>query len=522
VVDSKVTPSRWDYIVIGSGVAGLRAAIEAARSGSVAVLSKDSLRDSSSEHAQGGVAVALGDEDRIGLHSKDTLAAGAGLCDEAAVRTLVREGPAYILELIDWGAAFDREGGRLAFTREAAHSTSRVLHARGDSTGREIVGVLSAKAESLRRIVFLGHMFTVDLIVRDGRCAGAWVLDSESGAARALLGRSVMLATGGCGRLYRFTSNPPFATGDGVAIAARAGARLQDMEFVQFHPTTLNLPGAARFLLTEAIRGEGGALRNAAGERFMRRYHDDGELAPRDVVARSIMAEVRRQGGETITLDLRSRDRDYAHERFPMISATLKEHGLDLAADPIPVLPAAHYFMGGVKTDLWGRTSLPGLYAAGEVACNGVHGANRLASNSLLEGLVFGARCGEAMVDDAPTPPAAVPTAPDMEPPLRSAAWIERRRRELTETMWRSVGIERCEASLLEALRLLRKLRAETEARAPDRAWLELGNMAVAGEAIASFALRRRESRGGHFRTDYPDTDDSGWRRHQVLDASQW
>ena len=251
-------------------------------------------------------------------------------------------------------------------------------------------------------------------------------------------------------------------------------------------------------------------------------YHPDGELAPRDVVARSIMAEVRRQGGETITLDLRARDRDYAHERFPMISATLKEHGLDLGADPIPVLPAAHYCMGGVETDRWGRTSLPGLYAAGEVACNGVHGANRLASNSLLEGLVYGARCGEVMVDDAPTPPAAGPPAPQMEAPPRSAAWIERKRLELTETMWRAVGIERCEVSLLEALRLLRKLRAATEARAPDRAWLELGNMAVAGEAVASFALRRRESRGGHFRTDHPDTDDSGWRRHQVLDASQW
>jgi len=344
----------WDFIIIGSGVAGLRAAIEAAAAGSVAVLSKDAFGVSSSEKAQGGVAVALSDEDRIGLHYEDTISAGDGLCCEAAVRTLVREGPAYILELIDWGADFDRDGSRLAFTREAAHRTSRVLHSHGDSTGREIVRVLGAKARSISRIELLDHFFSIDLIVEDGRCVGLWALHGTSGRILPLLGRAVMLATGGCGRLYRVTSNPPFATGDGTAIAARAGAKMQDMEFIQFHPTTLNIPGAPNFLLTEAIRGEGGILRNSEGERFMERYHPDAELAPRDVVARSIMAEIRRQRDERITLDLTSLDESLVRRRFPMIRETLQQYGLDLAKDQIPILPAAHYCMGGVQADRWG------------------------------------------------------------------------------------------------------------------------------------------------------------------------
>lgn len=516
MISSAQEAGRWDFIVIGSGVAGLRAAIEAARAGSVAVLSKDALRDTSSEKAQGGIAVALSDEDRIGLHYEDTLAAGDGLCHESVVRTLVREGPAYILELIDWGAEFDRDGRRLAFTREAAHRTRRVLHAHGDSTGREIVRTLRAKAQAIPNIEFLNHYFSIDLIVEDGRCSGIWALHTDSGKLQPLLGRSVMLATGGCGQIYRASSNPPFATGDGIAISARAGAQLQDMEFIQFHPTTLNLPGAPNFLLTEAIRGEGGVLLNKAGERFMGRYHTAAELAPRDVVARAIMAEVRHQGDERITLDLRSLDAGFVKRRFPMIAETLKEYGLSLTADLIPVLPAAHYCMGGVRTDRWGRTSLPGLFAAGEVACNGVHGANRLASNSLLEGLVFGGRCGEAMVEEDAELSLKMPDELRMREAHRSRDWIAKIRDELREIMWRKVGIERCGKTLQEAESRLREIREATETCAPDRDWLELRNMALVAHAIAAFALRREESRGAHYRTDFTNREDRSWLLHQV------
>jgi L-aspartate oxidase len=514
--------TKWGSIIIGSGVAGLRAAVEAAQAGEVAVISKDALHDSSSEKAQGGIAVALSDEDRIGLHLEDTLLAGAGLCDEATVRTLVREGPAYILELIDWGAEFDRDGGRLAFTREAAHRARRVLHAQGDSTGKEIVRSLKAKAESIPEISFLDYLFTVDLIVKEGRCIGVWTLDTRSGKLYALVGRAVMLATGGCGRLYRITSNPPFATGDGLAVAARAGAALQDMEFMQFHPTTLNIPGAPNFLLTEAIRGEGGVLRNAAGERFMERYHEAAELAPRDVVARSIMTEIRRQGDELITLDLGGLKPEFVGERFPMIFATLSEYGLNLTTDKIPVLPAAHYCMGGVAVDRWGHTHLQGLYAAGEVACNGVHGANRLASNSLLEGLVFGGRCGEAMVEETnPVPQGIKPELKVQNVPFDQDK-IERTKKELTEIMWRRVGIERCGDTLAEAVGWLREIRRDTEPCSLNRPWLELRNMALTAEAIAEFACRRTESRGAHFRTDYPSTDDANWKIHQALTRDEW
>lgn len=513
-----IASDRWDFIVIGSGVAGLRAAIEVSQAGSVAVLSKDALHESSSEQAQGGVAVALGDEDRIGLHQEDTIAAGDGLCDEVAVRTMVREGPAYILELIDWGAEFDREGGRLSFTREAAHSTRRVLHSRGDSTGREIVRALGSKAKTIPQIKLLDYLFTVDLLVDDnGRCAGVWVLDTNTSRFFPLLAGRVMLATGGCGRLYRITSNPPFATCDGVAIAARAGAELMDMEFIQFHPTTLNLPGAPNFLLTEAIRGEGGVLRNGEGNRFMKDYHPDAEMAPRDVVARSIMAEVRKQGDERIYLDLSALDPDFARQRFPMIFETLQEYRLDLATDQIPVLPAAHYSMGGVRTDRWGRTAIPGLYAAGEVACTGVHGANRLASNSLLEGLVFGGRCGEAMLEDPLEQPGNAPPAPKIadRPADKDKDWLEKTRSKMGDLMLRRVGIERCGTTLEEAREWLKPLRADTDLLVPDREWLEMRNMAMVGDIIASFAIRRTESRGAHFRTDFPKKDDRNWRRHQ-------
>src|SRR5918997_97427 len=390
-----------DFVVVGTGVAGLRAALELAHAGArVVALTKERARESNTEYAQGGVAVALADDDEARLHEDDTHAAGAGLCDAEAVRLLVGEGQAYVRELIEWGAEFDREGGRLLFTREAAHSRRRILHAGGDATGHEIMRALLARAGREPLVEFVPHAGAEELIVAAGACRGVRYLDPVTRGPRSLRARAVVLAAGGAGQLYLHTTNPQVATGDGMAMAYHAGAELADMEFVQFHPTALNAEGAPRFLLSEAMRGEGGVLRNAEGRRFMPRYDERAELAPRDIVTRSIVAEMERTATRTVFLDMTALAPAYLRSRFPKIYDTCLRFGLDIARDPVPVSPAAHYFMGGVRTDLEGRTTLAGLYAAGEVACTGVHGANRLASNSLLEGLVFGARAGRAAAED--------------------------------------------------------------------------------------------------------------------------
>jgi len=384
-----------DFIVIGSGVAGLRASIALASSGGrVTVLTKDKASESNTEYAQGGVAVVLSEDDEAELHEEDTLVAGAGLCDEAAVEILVTEGTRYIEELIGWGTEFDREGGKLVFTQEAAHSRRRILHAHGDSTGAEFVRSLIARARQEKTIDLLPFANTESLIVNDGQCVGVRFLDPVLRATREIFAKAVILCTGGAGQLYQHTTNPPVATGDGMAMAYFAGAEMADMEFIQFHPTALSVDGAPRFLLSEAMRGEGGVLRNANGERFMDRYDKRAELAPRDIVSRSIVAEMRRTGSRNVYLDMTALDAEFLRKRFPKIDETCRRFGLDIAKEMVPVSPASHYCMGGIRTDLWGRTTLPGLYAAGEVACSGVHGANRLPSNSLLEGLVFGARAG--------------------------------------------------------------------------------------------------------------------------------
>src|SRR5450631_3367577 len=385
-----------DFLVIGAGVAGMRAAIELAKSGTVLVIAKDSLRESSSEYAQGGIAVALSDDDEVELHEQDTLYAGDGLCEPIAVRTLVEEGPAAIQELIEWGAAFDREGTKLAFTREGAHSRNRILHAHGDSTGREIARTLYQKASSLPNVTFRSYAATTELLVKDG-VTGAMIWDAGAGREFPISARAVLLATGGLGRVFLNTTNPDVATGDGVAMAYRAGAEISDIEFVQFHPTALAVEGAPRFLLSEALRGEGALLRNTRGERFMERYHPLGELAPRDVVARAIVSEMSRTTAPHVFLDLTHRGETFIRERFPRIYETCLFYGVNIGLDPAPVAPAAHYAMGGVRTNLDGRTNVTRLFAAGEAACTGVHGANRLASNSLLEGVVFGIRAGRAM-----------------------------------------------------------------------------------------------------------------------------
>ena len=389
-----------DFLVIGAGVAGLRAAIELAKSGTVLVIAKDSLSESSSEYAQGGIAVALSDDDEVALHEQDTLYAGDSLCDAHAVHTLVEEGPAAIQDLIDWGAEFDREGQKLSFTREGAHSRNRILHAHGDSTGREIARTLYRKAASLANIRFESYSAITDLLLVDNKAAaGAVIFDEKSGNLRDVRSRAVLLATGGLGRVFKETTNPDVATGDGVAMAWRAGAEIGNIEFVQFHPTALHVEGAPRFLLSEALRGEGAILRNIDGEAFMKRYHPLMDLAPRDVVSRSIIAEMRRTNAPHVWLDLTSRDADFIRHRFPRVYETCLAYGVDIAREPAPVHPAAHYAMGGVWSDLEGRSSVRGLYAAGEVACTGVHGANRLAINSLLEAVVFGLRAGAISSD---------------------------------------------------------------------------------------------------------------------------
>ncbi|MCC7176713.1 MAG: L-aspartate oxidase [Bryobacterales bacterium] len=497
-----------DFLVVGAGVAGLRAAIELAEAGDVLVMAKDSLRESSSEYAQGGIAVALSDDDEVELHEQDTLAAGAELCNPQAVHTLVEEGPAAIQQLIEWGVEFDREGTKLAFGREGAHSRSRILHAHGDSTGREISRTLYHKAASLSNIRFQSFTAITDLLVTGGEAAGVVACDSRTRRLVPYPARAVLLATGGLGRLYQETTNPDVATGDGVAAAYRAGAELSDLEFVQFHPTALYLPGAPSFLLTEALRGEGGYLRNGAGERFMTRFHPLAELAPRDIVSRAIVSEMQRTGDSCVFLDMTHLPPATVRSRFPRVLKTCLEYGVDITKDFAPVRPAAHYAMGGVWTDLDGRTSLPRLFAAGEVAATGVHGANRLASNSLLEAMVFGARAGRRMREWASgsiprTPAAPQPEFPDIP---------EEELRRLTSE---KCGIIRSGEGLSAALEVLQSIRLQP-CQYPNRVLFELRGMHELAMLIARCGLARKESRGAHYRTDYPERL-SEYRKHSRI-----
>src|SRR5579864_1164365 len=498
-----------DFLVVGAGVAGLRAAIELARAGEVLVIAKDTLRESSSEYAQGGIAVALADDDEVALHEQDTIAAGDGLCNRAAVHMLVEEGPAAIQQLIDWGAVFDREGSQLAFTREGAHSRKRVLHAHGDSTGHEIALTLHRQASALPSVRFQSYAAVTDLLMEEGAVCGAMVYDEVEHETHPIFARAVLLATGGLGRVYLDTTNPDIATGDGVAMAWRAGAEISDIEFVQFHPTALHVAGAPAFLLSEALRGEGAYLINGNGERFMQRYHRMAELAPRDVVARAIVSEMRSTDAPHVFLDLRHRGEHFIRSRFPRIYDTCQHYGVDLGNEPAPVHPAAHYAMGGVRTDLDGLASLPGLYAAGEAACTGVHGANRLASNSLLEGVVFGARAGRAMREFAGKSP-AVRKVNLPEPLFPCISEVQVRK-----LAWRKCGIIRSGDQLEEACE---RLKADRMMRNPDArlADYSLRNLHAVLSLIARSALARQESRGAHFRTDYPEKQ-SPFEKHSVI-----
>ncbi len=527
-----VKVSEADFLVMGAGVAGLRAAVELARQGDVLVVTKESLGESNTHYAQGGIAVAMEGDADVALHLEDTVNAGDGLVYRPAAEALVCEGPQRVAELIEWGAHFDREAGELVRTREGAHSLPRILHANGDATGAEISRSLAAFARAHKRIEFAEWTMVTGLVTVDGRVVGADLAAAghdraarEPHRVRRVAARAVLIAAGGAGQVYSDTTNPAVATGDGIALAGEAGAELADMEFYQFHPTAFSLPGAPRFLISEALRGEGAWLRNHRGERFMERYHPKLELAPRDVVARAIAREgMDTQGGALpVYLDMRHVRDVHPRERFPGISAFLERYGLDLSRDMIPVRPAAHYLMGGIRTDLAGRASLGGLYAAGEAACTGVHGANRLASNSLLEGLVFGARAAQAMLNDALLPAAVDAPAEPPEGLSRSEeTLVGETIARLQAAMWANAGLLRDEQALRVGLATQAECAGALEALNAQRKWsrrlAEGLNMSRVAHAILQAALARTESRGAHFRNDFPHRDDANFLKHSVLD----
>ncbi|MEM6329958.1 MAG: L-aspartate oxidase [Planctomycetota bacterium] len=523
--DPKRIPHHFvDVLIVGGGIAGLRAAMEVDPGLTTLIITKDRVRESSSAYAQGGIAGVLAPEDRFEDHIADTLIAGADLCDRPTVEMVVREAPGHIRQLIAWGTNFDaEEDGELMLGREGGHSANRIAHALGDATGKEIMRAMIHRARHELGAQVWQDTFTIDLLTSGGQetgadeCRGALVWNRHHGKT-FVWAKQTILCTGGCGQLYRETTNPHVATGDGHAIAFRAGARLADMEFMQFHPTVLYIAGSSRSLITEATRGEGAVLRDDAGHRFMPDYDDRAELAPRDIVSRAIVAQMEKTRHPNVYLDLSHLDAGFVRKRFPGIAATCGQFGLDIATDPIPVRPGAHYMIGGVRVDHQGRTSLPRLWAAGEVSSSGLHGANRLASNSLLEGLVFGANAGRgagrAAAEEAdqfrviPLRNAPCPVAGD-ELDLTDI------RNSLKSLMWRCAGVWRDAA-------LLRDAQAKTEQwgryvltrQLGDPAGWELQNMLLVAQAVIASALTRQESRGVHLRTDFPEQDNAAWQRH--------
>ncbi|HEY3364197.1 MAG TPA: L-aspartate oxidase [Symbiobacteriaceae bacterium] len=506
---AKLPQVTCDVLVIGTGIAGLYTALKVHNVGRVVVLTKRKLEESNTEFAQGGIAAAMGTEDSPRLHLQDTLEAGAGICDEAAVKVLVEEGPDCVRELIGFGTQFDKtEEGEYALTREGAHSMRRILHAKGDATGDEIRRALQQKSYDDGIMVY-ENQYIVDVLTHEGRCIGVLALD-QNDRMTAYLARATVLATGGAGQLYINSTNPEVATGDGIAIAYRAGAEIEDVEFVQFHPTALYGEGSPKFLISEAVRGEGALLLNKDGIRFMPDYHPNAELAPRDIVARAIADQMRKTDHPCVYED--ARQIPHLTERFPGIYAACLKRGIDITQDLIPVAPAAHYIMGGVKTDVNGRTNIPGLYACGEVACTGIHGANRLASNSLLEGLVFGRRIAETIQRELKPLPErpmfgrwSAPAIPD-----RPLNWLWA---EIQQLMWDKVGIVREADALQAAIARLSAIVESMSGALLTREGFQVANLASVALLVAKAALERQESRGGHYRSDFPERDDA-WRRH--------
>lgn len=503
-----------DILVVGSGLAGLRAAIAVDPELSVMVVTKDAVIESNSHYAQGGIAGVLDPEDSFEDHIADTLTAGGSLCDREVVERVIRGAPRRIEELIQWGCQFDRQGDRLVMGREGGHGRNRILHAMGDATGKEIVRTVVARARRLRNVDLRERTFTLDLLTHDGACRGA-LIANQYGEKMLVWAKQTILCTGGAGRIYRESTNPRVATGDGHAMALRAGAELRDMEFMQFHPTVLYIAGSSRSLITEAIRGEGAHLVDRYGHRFMPDYDQRAELAPRDVVAQAIVQQMKKTHHPNVYLDLSHLEPEFVRRRFPGIDAKCREFGLDITHDRIPVRPGAHYMIGGVTVDAAGRTSLPGLWAAGEASSSGLHGANRLASNSLLEGLVLGAEAGAAasqaareMDDDYRALPLENPPA---GPSAESLDLLDIRN-SLQSLMWRAVGVERCEEALAEAARdIAQWCRYVLPVQFDIPEGWELQNMLTVAQAMVLSARTRTESRGVHLRTDFPEPDDEHW-----------
>lgn len=508
-----------EYIVIGSGIAGLFTAIKASKFAQVTLVTKKLITDSNTEHAQGGIAAAIDHTDSPLFHLEDTLSAGAGLCDRDAVEILVNEGPKRVMDLIDWGANFDRnDDDKLSLTREGAHGRRRILHS-ADTTGGEIMRTLERKVFSNKNIQVLEKHMVVDLLTDNDVCYGVLLVNPE-GKLKIYYSNIIVLASGGTGQLFMNTTNPDVATGDGIAQAYRAGAEVMDMEFVQFHPTALYLPGVPRFLISEAVRGEGALLRNSNGERFMPKYHEMAELAPRDIVTRAIVNEMDKTARENVYLDVTHMDAEKVKARFPNISRTCAKHGIDIGTELIPVAPAAHYMMGGVKTNLFGETNIKGLYACGEVSCLGVHGANRLASNSLLDGLVYGDRIVHRTEEIFPTVAEIDVNARQFsndklaKPNLTN---LDEVIKQIKEIMWEKVGIHRNSDDLQEAIKWFEENEDLFKFSANRIHGIEILNMITVGKLIAEAALIRQESRGGHYREEYPTRDDKNWQKHIVL-----
>ncbi|WP_168563956.1 L-aspartate oxidase [Crateriforma spongiae] len=523
--DSRRSLHRFaDVLIIGGGLAGLRAANAVSPNQSVLVVTKDQLRESSSNYAQGGIASVINPEDCFNSHIRDTLVAGANLCDSEVVEMVVRDGPQRIEELIRWGTQFDEFEGAIALGREGGHSYQRILHAHGDATGREIMRAVIERTRNAENIEILEDTFTVDLLTYEGKCRGAVVVGcgekNEDSRPMMVWAKETILCTGGSGQVYRESTNPPVATGDGTALAYRAGVELRDMEFVQFHPTVLYIAGSSRSLITEAVRGEGAYLVDSEGHRFMPEYDSRAELAPRDIVSQSIVRQMARTQHPSVYLDLSHLDGDRIRERFPGIADVCARFGLDLTKDRIPVRPGAHYAIGGVTVDRQGRTSLPGLWAAGEASSSGLHGANRLASNSLLEGLVYGAYAGEAASRSAAEGPHRM-LAQRIQSAVKNSTTefdVADVRVSLKSLMGRLVGVERSAEGLREAGNSIHSFAAYVMAHQFDTVggW-ELQNMITTAQCMVAAAQARTESRGVHFRTDHPESDDENWRRHLTI-----
>ena len=516
---SKVKKIYTDFLIVGSGIAGLYTSLKIYDKGEVVLLTKSKLKESSTEYAQGGIAVALGDKDSPHLHMEDTLKAGANFCDPEAVKILVTEGPKCVEELIELGTKFDKVEGKYKTALEAAHQRPRILRAHGDATGAEIERSLSEKVINENKIKIKENILVIDIITEHNTCYGLLALDSNTNEIIAYLATATILASGGAGQLFSNTTNPKVATGDGIAMAYRGGAKVTDLEFIQFHPTALYHQGSPKFLISEAVRGEGAILKNIKGEPFMQSYHSLAELAPRDIVARAIFDQMKKTKNDYVLLDA-TKIKNKFSQRFP----TIYKNCLDLNIDPekkyIPVAPAAHYTMGGIKTDTWGQTNLTNLYACGECASTGVHGANRLASNSLLEGLVFGNRIAQKIKENKSL------FSQKIDEEINISYNIPRKKirefdpkqitKELQKLMWDKVGIIRNSSDLKKARQKISEWKFIFKSKLKTTEDFELANLIILADLITNSALQREESRGVHYRKDFPDRDDIKWKKHIV------